>query len=1556
MPQASSSTLRNLVRLPPTNTATATATATNTTTVDPAYNNENNNNNNFDDNSINDGIINNTNNTIDSINNNITNSIGNIARPKRHSSNSYNNYKTIPFTKRRIAACTPININNNNDNYNNNENMILMNNNNNNNNINNSFIDNLDYLSNTNNNTNMSTMAQYTPSKGTTISRRPSIIIRKQQQQQQQSHFTTATTIKSPSNHTSVNITPQASNYDPASEPPNSPYYLTTNSYSNMKNNNNANTTNTNNTIQPSPLPLPLPMDIPTNNSNNNNNNNITRSNNNNPQSRYFSPSPLPPPLQQNHHQQQQTSHLNPISLSNSTSTSNPNINSSALNNNNNNNNNNTNTDNNNSNNNNSNNNKTTNNPHDDNNNNNNNNNNQQPPPPPPPGSSITTKTSSQALIQKLQDIYKLIVKQEIQLQDRCSQLTTSQTTDLKNLWTIYKINLDLINNYINFITNALLPTQSKNDLHIGEEIIEIYRIERRLWVYGTITFLDVLKSFSNFMDPEVCCQFISHVFIAISLILNDIPMKYSIQWLQRLGDLSRMAIALYPSGFIDWKLSAEHWYNEAMKFTYSHGKLYYHMSTVQQNTLEAFVNLGKSVFCQETFTPSQQYMQLVIDNIYQRAFVERNNGNHRNLQLIEYLKHTEVMLLPTFLESLDLQNVVLVYFQTKFGILDSTPQPQTSDNNNNTNGANVNIPYSSSSTTTSSSSSSDNTTRSFTTIDIFRNQDMFIQNPDHLKYFFRHSGTFAQSHILQLVGFGDPKNPFALLFELPKFLKDRKDKKSKRKNSQTATTTTITANTSQTTTTTTNNNIVNMTDNNINTNNDNDNGNCPSKDGSMMSIDYINNINLNSNSSNINQLFDNNYSNILCEEFFENIDLLQFPYKIPQTIEIWLESLKNINLISLKCSIIVLKKFLNGPILIALPHLLTWIHFIISILLKIENSITDNQSKIFWYSFLKCIIPWNSIVNFLNVLMVYLLDNINDENFKLIISLSNKYNSMSSSSLNEMLKFFNQNENLPEIWKCWGTLWFDVICNKNINSDTTFLNQNNNNTTTTTKNNGEDILNDNYDTDKTLRAMGIEDHTILDCPLDGIGFVANDEDGINFYKRSIRLIFLCKSMIETFPNLGLKISHETSNYCRNTKIPQNFILNNFAFKLTNLYDPSLIIIPQTEQNIENENENENDDLEFNKSILSNIMEFFQIHEPIEEINLNLQLQPPLSILGGNENIFNYLGYKRLNFNIQSFHENGEIISGSIYSSWPIDYNKFKEQQQQQQQQEHLVNDSTMKNENVTVGDITPEDASFKEFMKLSFHLKLSTRSNNSQTQNTHKMGVSINKHRTFFVFDATSWLRHFAHIYKLSKNGFLKFAVCLTTFQELRFLRKSKDGNVVEASTRAIITMRQLYKEGKLLPLRFTGNVATDIEEHLEFEEQITWRSHVDEFVIEAIIRSQERFKTKSIQNYNLYNDDDDDDDDTKTGTTTLSNTSVGVDNNVNNSRNTNVENELVTGFSSPTPLPIDVTADDKMNKNQINDIANANATSDIDIDIDANDDEGELFLLMKKISNMLF
>ncbi|CAL9736469.1 EST/SMG-like protein 2 [Monosporozyma servazzii] len=970
------------------------------------------------------------------------------------------------------------------------------------------------------------------------------------------------------------------------------------------------------------------------------------------------------------------------------------------------------------------------------NNNNNNSNNNSN-------NSISNNKRSSQALVQKLQEIYKVIVKQEIELQERCSQLTTSQTTELKNLWTIYRINIDLINNYITFITTALLPSQSPQDILIGEEIVEIYRIERRLWVYGTITFLDVLKNFSNFMDPEVCAQFITHVFISLSSILIDIPPKHAIPWLQRLGDLSRMAIALYPSGFIDWKLSAEHWYMEAMRFTYSHGKLYYHMSTVQQNTLEAFVNLGKSVFCQDTFTPSQQYMQLVIDNIYQRTFVERSStGNYRNADLIDYLKHSEVMLLPSFLGSNDLQQVVLNYFQDRFGI-------DFNDNN------------------------------------IFNTNNIFCQPPASLRFFFRHAPAFAESHILQLVGFGNPKNPFALLFDLPKYLKERKDKKEKNKSKSSSSNGDVSTGSTTTLATT-------VTDIN---NSDNDKFNNPSIILSGMS-------------------------------YLDNVDSLKYPIEDPD-ICTWIKSLDYINMTSLKCSMIVLKKFLHAPFVITLPHLLPWTYFIIASGLKIKN-LHDEKSYKFWRILLKRIFPWNTITSFLNVLLAYVLDNFYES--RLIEELSNQYSQM---SLEELLEHFNENEDLPEVWKCWGTLWFDVISDKySINAD-------------------------------TLKGYGIDDHMFLDFPIDGIGFDPNDESGEKFWRRAIRVIFLFKGIADNF-EFGLKVNFKTPVYCNRDDINKDQILRQFSFKL----EP------------------------YNEPTSSKFNEFIPLCEDVDGINSDLDAVPELSIIPG-ENIFEYTGYHRLSPDINSYDKNGEFVGSSLYTSWMSDQMQPQSATSNSKpinEDIELTNDTMIRNDpgNNAVNDFNlnstlnsnnnnngmndvkvnrlinemNENDLFKSYM----NCKTSTMFMNKKTGEQHIVNNiwktpydEINRELTYFVFDATSWLRHFAHIYKLATNDILKFGVCLTTFQELRFLRKSKDENVVEAASRAIITMRQLYSEGKLLPLRFTGNVATDIEEHLEFEEQITWRSHVDEFVIEAVMKAQEKFTLSrgAVLNNNTTNND---------------------------------------------------------------------------------------------------
>lgn len=1102
--------------------------------------------------------------------------------------------------------------------------------------------------------------------------------------------------------------------------------------------------------------------------------------------------------------------------------------------------------------------------------NNNNNNSSDDNPPPPPPNNNNNAgtlkKSNGQTLIQKLQNIYKLIVAQELELQDKCSKLSTSQSTKLKYLWSIYKLNYDLINNYILFILTALSPSQSTNDQIIGKEILEIYKIEKRLWIYGTITFLDILKNFANFLDPEISSQFITHVFESISNMISDLPSSFANPWYQRLGDLSRMAIALYPSNFIDWKLSAEFWYIESLKFTFGHGKLYYHISTVQQNPLMAFVNLGKSVFCFDTFIPSQRYMQLVIDNIYQRAFISEkssmssssypmtskdlltNTSFAKNFQqkfLIDYLKHSEVILLPNFLENENLKLLVLNYFDSKFGKIFITLNEDNSSASNISNMSSNTIPnFSENRDITSDLPINNNSlprrnANVTSYIDMFNFRNIFKQkNIDILKYFFKNSSTFAQSHILQLVGFGNPKNPFAILFQLPKCLKEKKSKKKLKSNS---------------------NNDDNTYNNNI-SNNSSDH--LPATSSSTTSFSTSHSVSNRSvdqdiDSNSISDL-DNNLSSsvsisaISSDEFFDNLESLKnSSIFLPITLDIWNQSLSNLNRVSLNTSMTVLKKFLNGPIFISLPHFLSWTYFLISLALKIE-SLESIESRIFWLQFIKKIFPWNSIVNYLNVLISITLDN----TFKTSI-INNFVNMYSKKNLDELLIQFNENEyELPEIWNCWGSLWFDVIAeNYQIYSKNSSLN------------------------------IDSKDEKCLNFPIDGLPFDEHEENGTNFWKRICRVIFLYKAITTRFNGFGgLTISNFTSVHCNRNDIPSDHILRSFSFKLlpdeANEKDNNSNIndnISGLNRNNMNDGEKEvislldintNSDLDLTSNVSSTQkynIDNWENFEKISERNMDMNWEPSLSLIEG-ENIFEYEGYKKFYMDFDSFDKNGELISTSLYTSNIID----------EIVQERSGNSNESDDGSLTELNRESTIISNLSAMSNTSNTTIGMNNNNNNNSGTDKSDdneydlfnaerIILNKildpdykdlnliwkeevffddntdfNKTYFVLDATSWLRHFAHIYKLATNNVLRFAVCLTTFQELRFLRKSKDENVIKAATCAIITLRQLYSERRLLPLRFTGNIATHIEEHLEFEEQITWRSHVDEFVIEAIKRAQ--------------------------------------------------------------------------------------------------------------------
>ncbi|CAL1208043.1 unnamed protein product [Candida parapsilosis] len=77
-----------------------------------------------------------------------------------------------------------------------------------------------------------------------------------------------------------------------------------------------------------------------------------------------------------------------------------------------------------------------------------------------------------------------------------------------------------------------------------------------------------------------------------------------------------------------------------------------------------------------------------------------------------------------------------------------------------------------------------------------------------------------------------------------------------------------------------------------------------------------------------------------------------------------------------------------------------------------------------------------------------------------------------------------------------------------------------------------------------------------------------------------------------------------------------------------------------------------------------------------------------------------------------------------------------------------------------------------------------------------------------------------------------------------LRALRKSAEATIADAATRSVIIIRELYLTREVVPLRFDGTVASDINETIEFENNSNWRSNVDETILHAVNEHDEMGK----------------------------------------------------------------------------------------------------------------
>lgn len=901
-------------------------------------------------------------------------------------------------------------------------------------------------------------------------------------------------------------------------------------------------------------------------------------------------------------------------------------------------------------------------------------------------------------------------------------------TTDLSNsLWTIYYHNVTLLNNYYDFLITALKPTANTAQFKTGKNIVDLYKIPRRMWVYGIVGFLEVLKNImSIFQEHEIFSCFIAYCFSAVSN-LTDPSLEMEGWWCEKLGDLSRMAIALYASRFIDWKISAEYWYSVVMKTMYGHGKIYYHMCTVQQDNLDALVNIGKSVICRDPFVPTQQYLRLVVENIC----TQRNILSLLELPIIDFIKIHKVLLSIHSNVGSNLNNVDQLGNQVD-NILDAQVQY----------GIDLVTRYGI--TFGCDSHGYNFFTKSFCIPGGVQNKygvdpyDLYIKQHEHdqqgnmlntiekMNFWYNKGSLFAIANINHLVGFGDPKNPFSKIFHLPEALKERREKKERKRRSKSVTMQDDTAQDSL--------------------------GASPPGIASSE-------------------------SSFLVASELSSGD--------------WFYSLIYINKSVLKLSFRILNHYLIGPKQASTRHIIVWLYFLIAVG-EATNMYPESKHMFLWL--FRKFFPWNSFINYLNALIA-------------VAGNNNNLNNMCRDYLTKYANYiehFNQNEFLPEVWKCWGTLWFDIISQKG------------------------DFPN--------LESAGVLDEDLFDLPICGtspIININNSNDGNqrgksksaeqqekNNDERLVRIILLARILADKY-DFGLVRTADSFKFDETIYVKpdsdylvaasvSNMANDLFAFAHEVMYGDSRMIQNTISSispaNLVNPNEIENispqekDDYWFHirdlddwiQSDTNGLEEEIAEDEEIEgyadsELDEGSDYDHDISEPRGMDGLHNHYN---------DHHKLGQPNYNDIY------------------------NESYVMN-----SDVIP-------FLS------------NNQVNIEGDLGDRIDSALTYITLDTNIWLKHCGRIFKCVRNHVFKVLIPLIVFQELRSLRKSAEATIADAATRSVIIIRELYLGQEIVPLRFDGTVASDINETTEFENNPTWMSNVDLTILNVVNEHDEMSK----------------------------------------------------------------------------------------------------------------
>lgn len=868
-----------------------------------------------------------------------------------------------------------------------------------------------------------------------------------------------------------------------------------------------------------------------------------------------------------------------------------------------------------------------------------------------------------QQLATKLKETYKNIVNFEELVQKHCIEITvkinqingygneafsngsesmSQSTSELSNdLWTVYHHNITLLDNYSDFLVTALKPSSNQTHFKTGKNIVDLYKIPRRMWVYGIVGYLEVLKNIMGiFQDHEICSCFILHCFNIVSN-LTDPALEMEGWWLEKLGDLSRMAIALYSLKFIDWKTSAEYWYSAAMKTLYGHGKVYYHMCTVQQDNLDALVNIGKSVVCRDPFVPTQQYLRLVVENIC----TQRNVLSLLELPIIDFIKIHKV-LLSIFSRSGTNSGASAITAASNAPGYNLDPQLQY--------GINLVTRY-------GLTFGSDSTGYNFFTRELYTQSGITpINDPSHpyfhpgkpilhstekFNFWFNKGSLFALANINHLIGFGDAKNPFAKVFLLPEALRERKDKKDRKRKS-----------------------------------------------------------------------IDKTGETAPCGSASDSAS--------PD----WFYSLQQINKSVLELSMRILNHYLIGPKQASTSHVIVWLYFLIAVG-EATKKFPESQPMFDWL--FKKLFPWESFINYLN-------------NVLGVVRSSEKLRTRCAEYTKiDYLKHFSENETLPEVWKCWGTLWFDAIVEKGDYVD--------------------------------LEASGVKDSNMFDMPICGaypIDYGNEQKSTVKLEsendERAIRIVLLARLLAENY-SYGL------------VRADDSFKFDEDAYRTERGRDANM------------------------EEFLLGDGRFVQngFLQAISFGNL---------CIGGGSSAADALWF--------------EMAPQSSAADYPDSYTPdyYQEQYRQNRSESLGQRSESMQLRSESMGLVTTTPGL------------------------TGDLGDRMDSSLTHITLDTNIWLKHCGRIFKCVRHGVFKILIPLIVFQELRTLRKSTEATISDAATRSVIIIRELYFAKEIVPLRFDGTIALDINETFEFENSSNWRSNVDETILNCVNEHDELGRKQAI------------------------------------------------------------------------------------------------------------